>query len=213
MYSSDSYYQHARPELISEIPIGNHRILDVGCAEGFLGESLKQSDRASEVIGIEISSKAAGKAERKLDRVISGNLDVLNRDKLGLEPSSFDYIICGDVLEHLSDPWGIVQWLETLLKNDGKLIASIPNVRHWSVVLPLLFKGTWTYHSEGIMDQTHMRFFTRKSAIDLIEQSGLVVQSCDPLMHRKIDKIVYHISFGLFSGFAAYQWLISARKI
>jgi len=210
--STNQYYKCQRPELIKFIRSGHNRILDVGCAEGWLGESIKKLGLASEVVGIELFHEAAQVAESRLDKVICGNIESMNLEEIGLELESFDYIICADVLEHLRDPWTVLGWLTSRIKPGGYLIASVPNVRHWSVVLPLLLKGEWVYRLHGIMDQTHLRFFTRKSAIDLVQQSGLLIETCDALLYNKLDKAISGISFGGLSGFLAKQWLISARK-
>ena len=210
--NEQGYYNNSRLELICYFAKGSNRVLEIGCAEGLLGEYLKQHGFAKEVVGIEMFPDAAKAAEARLDRVICGDIEVMDYVGMRLAPGSFDYIVCADVLEHLRDPWVIVSWLETLLNGKGRLIVSIPNVRHWSVVFPLLFKGEWTYRPQGILDQTHLRFFTRKSAIDLIQRSGLKIESCDPLMYRKLDRAISRITFGGLAKFTALQWLISARK-
>jgi len=212
MDSSQLYYKCQRTELVRHIRQGRNRILDVGCAEGFLGQNLRQLGLASEVVGIEYVSDAAKSAGSKLDRVICGDIELMNRDEMGLEAESFDYIICGDVLEHLRDPWSVLSWLVTRLKPGGGVIASLPNVRHWSVLLPLLLKGEWEYQSRGIMDRTHLRFFTRKSSVDLIKQSGLTIETCEAISYRKLDKLILGITFGRLEGFTAIQWLITAKK-
>ena len=206
------YYNNSRLELLNKFTKGRNRVLEIGCAEGLFGEYLKQHGFAEEVIGIELFPDAANVAQTRLDKVICGDIEVMDHTGISLAPNSFDYIVCADVLEHLRDPWVIVSWLETLLNGEGRLIVSIPNIRHWSVVFPLLFKGEWTYRTQGILDQTHLRFFTRKSAMDLIQRTGLKIESCAPLMYRKLDKEISRITFGGLAEFTALQWLISARK-
>lgn len=209
---SNLYYKCKRPELAHHVLPGKHRILEVGCAEGILGESLKQQGLASEVIGIELFPDAAKVAESRLDRVICGDLELIDRNETGLECESFDYIICGDVLEHLRDPWETLNWLVTLLKKGGRLITSIPNVRHWSVVLPLLIKGKWEYKSSGILDKTHLRFFTKQSALVLVLKSGLSIDKCLPLTYRKVDRIGQKVFFGSLNGLFTIQWLLICCK-
>ncbi|MGH9440368.1 MAG: class I SAM-dependent methyltransferase, partial [Terriglobia bacterium] len=104
------YYKKLRHALTRRIQAGGNRILDVGCAEGMLGESLKKQGLAGEVIGIELVSDVAKVASARIDRVICGDIETIDRDGLGLEAKSFDYIICGDVLEHLRDPWETLTW-------------------------------------------------------------------------------------------------------
>lgn len=209
---SQLYYKCQRPELIQHIKPGNNRILDVGCAEGMLGESLKQHGMASELVGIELFPDAAKVAERRLDRVICGDFETMERKELGLEPESFDYIICGDVLEHLRDPWSGLSWLVSLLKRDGRIIASVPNVRHWSVSIPLLIGGRWEYREQGILDCTHLRFFTRQSALKMLRNAGLDIEACQPLMHRRLDKLGSKLTLGALNGLFCFQWLIVGQK-
>lgn len=206
---SELYYKCRRPELAQHICPGSNRVLDVGCAEGFLGESLKQMGRAQEVVGIELFPEAARVAESRLSRVICGDIETIDRNTLELEVGSFDYIICGDVLEHLRNPWAVLSWLASLLKRGGRLIVSIPNVRHWSVTFSLLFRGEWTYHTHGILDRTHLRFFTRKSAIRLFMECGLQVETCEGnKLHRKKDKLFNLALLGMGKELVTTQWII-----
>lgn len=210
---SQLYYKCLRPELVKHIQPGKNRVLDVGCAEGLLGETLKQLGLAAEVVGIELFPDAAKVAANRLDRVICGDIELMNYDEMGLEPESLDYIICGDVLEHLRDPWAVLSWLTTRLKPEGQLITSVPNVRHWSVLFPLLFKGEWQYRSHGIMDRTHLRFFTRKSAVQMLVDSGLHVVSCEgsPL-RRKKDKLINLLLLGMGRAFVSVQWTLVGKR-
>lgn len=210
---SKLYYKCQRPDLIRYIKSGKNRILDVGCAEGLIGENLKQQGLASEVVGIELFPDAAKVAASKLDHIICGDIELMNHDELELERESFDYIICGDVLEHLRDPWATLNWLTTLLKKDGLLIASVPNVRHWSVLLPLLFQGEWKYKAHGILDQTHLRFFTKKSAVQMIIDSGLQLVSCEgSKLWSKKDRLMNLLLLGMGKSFVSVQWSLVGKQ-
>jgi 2-polyprenyl-3-methyl-5-hydroxy-6-metoxy-1,4-benzoquinol methylase len=209
---SELYYKCKRPELIQQIQPGRNRILVVGCAEGLLGETLKQQGKARVVVGFELFPDVAKVAETRLDRVICGDIEAVRLEELELGAESFDYIICGDVLEHLRDPWAVLSWLVTRLKPEGVLIASLPNVRHWRVVFPLLFLGRWQYQSQGILDKTHLRFFTKQTACKLVEQSGLTVVKLEPLLQRKLDRAGKYFTLGLLSDLFAFQWLLIGRK-
>jgi SAM-dependent methyltransferase len=114
-------------------------------------------------------------ARSRVDQVFVGNIEELT---LPLEPASMSAILCLDVLEHMVDPWSAMTKLAALLAPGGVLVASIPNVQNYRVILPLL-QGRWDYASEGLLDRTHLRFFTRASAIELMECSGLVVDRVD----------------------------------
>lgn len=208
------YYKCERPELANFILAGPNRVLDIGCAEGALGKSLKQRGMAQEVVGIELFKEAAKIAETRLDRVLCGDIEALDWGALGLAEGTFDYILCGDVLEHLRDPWRVLTWLTSLLKNDGKLIASVPNVRHWSVIFPLLFLGRWTYRPHGIMDRTHLRFFTRKSAMQMFEDCGLKVDTSEGSSLRgKKDKLFNLAMLGMAPELVTIQWTLVGHRL
>jgi 2-polyprenyl-3-methyl-5-hydroxy-6-metoxy-1,4-benzoquinol methylase len=206
-----SYYQNVRSDLAEYVEKGNHRILDVGCGAGYFGEYLKQQGCASEVVGIEINIIAAEEAITKLDHVLCANLnqtsviDVLK----DFDKASFDYIVCADVLEHLIDPWEVLAQLVSYLKPNGRLVVSIPNVRHWSVWLPLIFQGHWEYREAGIMDRTHLRFFTRVSAIELLNRAGLDVATYYPLIGGK-SRLIHNLSMGLLKELLAIQLVFFA---
>ena len=152
-----SYFGHARPEVLALIPDTARAVLDIGCGAGRLGEALKARQQA-EVVGIELNEAAAAAARLRLDQVFVGDIEALD---LPLPPGRFDAIVCGDIIEHLRDPDHLLRQARAWLKPDGALVASIPNVRHHSVVRSVL-EGNWTYESAGLLDRTHLRFFTRR---------------------------------------------------
>jgi len=165
-----SYFEHARPELLDLIPGSAQSILDVGCGAGRLGEAVKARQGAT-VVGVEMDGAAARLAEGRLDRVLVGDAEVLEPD---FAPASFDAVVCGDVLEHLRDPGRLLRRARGWLRPDGRLVASVPNVRHHSVVRSLL-EGNWTYESAGLLDRDHLRFFTRREVEKLFFRAGFAV--------------------------------------
>ena len=164
------YYQFARPELLALVPESAERVLDVGCGAGRLGEAIKNRQPAV-VTGIEFMPEAAAHARGLLDEVFEGDAERLD---LPFESGSFDCVVCGDVLEHLRDPERFLQRVRGWLVQDGRIVASLPNVRHHSVVSALL-EGNWSYEPAGLLDETHLRFFTRRDIVDLFEQAGFQV--------------------------------------
>jgi 2-polyprenyl-3-methyl-5-hydroxy-6-metoxy-1,4-benzoquinol methylase len=171
------YYQQARPEVRSAVPAGARKVIDVGCANGQLGAHLKAERPGIEVRGIEVVAEAAERARQVLDDVIHGTAE----DELPERWPAPDCVIFADVLEHLVDPWAVVASWRTRLAARGTLVASIPNVLHRSVLYGML-RGRWEYTSEGILDRTHLRFFTRETALALIEGGGFRVQSVKRLL-------------------------------
>ncbi|MFC1474830.1 class I SAM-dependent methyltransferase [bacterium] len=174
---SDYYYSRPRPEILNELPRDQGRVLDVGCAAGFMGEELKKSG-AAHVAGIEIVPEVAREAEKRMDEVICGDIEEI---ELPFPPDSFDTIICADVLEHLKDPWAVMKKLSGVLKPEkGLMIVCIPNVAHYSVFVPLL-AGVWKYEEMGILDETHLRFFTASGAGEMIRGAGLELEKVLPV--------------------------------
>lgn len=172
---SDSYYSHVRPEILQLVPISATRILDVGCGAGVLGTSIK-SRRAAEVHGVELIAEAAERARTHLDKVWNSTIEEALHE---LPDSYYDCIVLADVLEHLIDPWSVLNTLKGKLAAGGKIVASIPNIQNWGILADLL-QGKWDYLNEGILDRTHLRFFTRKSVEELFWSAGLRIVSLAP---------------------------------
>ena len=165
------YYDFARPELLERIPPSAKRILDVGCANGRLGEAIKTRQDA-EVIGIEMNPSAAAAARTRLDRVLVGDVETLDS---GFAEGEFDAIICGDVLEHLREPAAFLKRSRSWLRPNGVLVTSVPNVRNQTVIRALL-DGNWTYEPAGLLDRDHLRFFTRREIEKLCFRCGLSIK-------------------------------------
>jgi methionine biosynthesis protein MetW len=146
----------------------NLDVLDVGC--GFATTSQHIAERGNRVTGIESSAEAVAVARQRVTEVIHADLQQL--DALG--DRRFDVIIFADVLEHLAWPIGVLRGYLDLLKDSGSVIVSLPNVGLWSVRLNLLL-GRFRYEETGVLDHTHLRFFTRRTAREMIEQAGLKV--------------------------------------
>jgi 2-polyprenyl-3-methyl-5-hydroxy-6-metoxy-1,4-benzoquinol methylase len=157
-------------------------VLDLGCASGRLGEALKAQGIASQVDGVELSESAAREARGRLDRVWVADLTDFDWAETA---DAYDVIIAADVLEHLADPWDTLRELRHHLATEGTIIASIPNIRYWKVIWDLLVRGEFRYVDEGILDRTHLRFFTRTGIRRLFVDSGYIV---DHLAPNPIDR-------------------------
>lgn len=148
------------------------RVLEVGSATGYMSRVLR--DRLDcTVTGIEISSAAADISREHLDQVIVGDAECLDLDE-ALGNVRFDAIVFADVLEHLRDPRRMLERIRSFLTDAGVIVASIPNVAHGSIRLSLL-AGEFRYRPVGLLDETHLRFFTRQSIQDLFESSGYTI--------------------------------------
>jgi SAM-dependent methyltransferase len=162
------YYTGVNQILLRSVPAGARRLLDVGCAEGRLGAALKGLDPGRVVHGIEREPDVAARAARHLDRVFT--LDV-ERDDPPLPPGSLDCILYGDVLEHLQDPGAVLRRHRKLLAPGGVILCSIPNAQHHSLLRAAL-TGDWQYTQSGLLDATHLRFFTASTALKLLLDAG-----------------------------------------
>lgn len=168
----NEYYRGVRPEMLALLGPNPRRVLDVGCAEGGFGEGVKRKTGA-EVWGIEMEPTAAAVAETRLDRVFNGTFEAVVAQ---LPVQGFDYVCFNDVLEHLYDPFEVLRQTKSLLGPNGRVIASIPNVRYMNHLFNYLVRRDWQYKSSGILDFTHIRFFTRKSLIRMFTECGYDVE-------------------------------------
>jgi 2-polyprenyl-3-methyl-5-hydroxy-6-metoxy-1,4-benzoquinol methylase len=202
------YYSNSRAELIPLIPISATRILEIGCAEGAFAKSLCAVRKGfrPEIIGVEINPSAALKAEQVLNAVFVGNIEQLElpfRDH-------FDCVVCADVLEHLVDPWKTLERLKAYLRPGGYVVSSIPNIQHWREVVNLL-GGSWEYTKEGIMDSTHLRFFTRKSIVNFFERSEFNVELLRSHVPTPRGRFLNSITGTLLEPFLTFQYHIVAK--
>ncbi|WP_448188850.1 class I SAM-dependent methyltransferase [Azospirillum sp. sgz301742] len=165
-----AYHDQVNPDLLDAIPAAATRILEVGCGTGALGQALKARTPQAHCTGLELNPEAAMVARQRLDRVVEGDAEddsVLAQ----IDGGSFDAVVFGDVLEHLIDPARLLTRLHRVTRADAVVIACIPNVQHWSVLTALL-GGHWDYTDGGILDRTHLRFFTLDSGLDLFMRAG-----------------------------------------
>ena len=165
------YYRNTRPEVVQLVPLTAKRILEVGCAAGETGRVLKERQVGVEVVGIEFNPQAADLARTKLDGVLCGDIETI--EQLPYPDEHFDCLVCGDVLEHLRDPEQVLKKLLRYLKPEATVVCSIPNIRHQSVLLDLLANGRWQYRDEGLLDRTHLHFFTRVEIGEMLARLGL----------------------------------------
>ena len=209
-------YIGKRDDILSQISVKTNKVLDVGCSSGALGEQIKQRFEC-EVTGIEVDENAARVAMEKLDKVIVGNLDNFNLESY-FSNNYFDCIIFADVLEHTKNPWIILKHFSQFLTDDGIIIISLPNVRHCTTILNLIFKGYWPYRESGIHDKTHLRWFTLRNIKELIQYSNLKIVHIKR-NYRITEKSHFSNRFAKYLGlpllkeFFVYQYIVSAKKV
>lgn len=208
---SDLYYGLIREEIFSLVPANSKKVLDIGGGFGGTSAELKRRGKADYVV---LTDLVADNHDPDVDRAYSGNLEdpeflkhILSRE------GPFDTVLCLDVLEHLRDPWSVVANIHAGLAPNGVIVASIPNMRHVNLVLPLVFKGKFELTDRGLRDRTHLRWFVRDSAIALMTGSGLALEK----IAGKPSKARWHkwtnfLTFGAFRSFFEKQYLIVVRN-
>ena len=208
-------YIGQRNDILGLVPSGAKRVLDVGCSNGAFGAQIKESTGAV-ISGIELCVDMAEEATSKLDHVYQGAVeDVLQSG--ALDEQKFDVIICADVLEHLVDPWTVLEKLKSLLSEDGSIVVSIPNIRHFSTLFSVIFLGYWPYRDRGIHDRTHLRFFTLRNIKELFSTSGLLIQDVHVNYRlvespHKINRFSKFFAWPGIRGFLAFQYLVRATR-
>ena len=193
---SQKYYKNVRADMLEFFPPNAKKILDIGCGNGALGAVLKERFGA-EVWGIELNRKPALQAEEKLDRVFIGPCEEFIDE---LPVGEFDAIYCNDVLEHLFDPYDVLERIKWKLSSNGVIISSIPNMRHYKTFKKLVLEKNWEYTESGTMDFTHLRFFTSKSIQKLYKDAGYHILTHKGINRTKsIKPYIYNIPL-LFSA-------------
>lgn len=170
MGDDESYYTHRRPEVVRLVPTEARQVVDIGCGGGALGASIKHALPRVQVRGVEVVSAEAEKARKVLD-------DAVAADAMAPLPASWpvpDCLVLADVLEHLVDPWATLAAWRQRSAPRAWAVMSIPNVSHTSVVEGLK-RGRFDYADEGLLDRTHMRFFTRITACEMVERAGFEI--------------------------------------
>ncbi len=165
-----------------------------------------KNEFGAHVTGVEVFEDVALEAREKLDRVIISSAETPGLfDEFKEE---FDLVVANDVLEHLLDPWTLVARLKNTLNSGGYMVASIPNVRF--VAKHLVLRGNWNYVDAGVLDRTHLRFFTRKSMIEMFTNAGYSVERVEGLTKPK--KPYKKLLMAMFGDFRTIQYCIVARK-
>ena len=170
---SNPSYVGTRIDLLALMSNDCRRALDIGCAEGALGSALKTRNPGTEVTGIELDPSMASHATKHLDRVLT--IDAMTALKsLVAEGQQYDVVICGDVLEHLEDPWSALRQIRQLCPI-GQVVVSLPNIGHWTTWWNVIARGYWPYRDRGIHDRTHLRFFARNNLAELFRSAGFQI--------------------------------------
>jgi 2-polyprenyl-3-methyl-5-hydroxy-6-metoxy-1,4-benzoquinol methylase len=205
-------YETDRPDIQRHVPRDARRILELGCSSGALGAALKARQEVT-VVGVEPSPEHAAEARERLDRVLALDAEAFLHAPRPPE-APFDCLIAADVLEHLVDPWSVLARMAELLSPGATVVVSLPNVTYWRGLLRVIRTGRWPLDAEGVFDRTHLRWFTRDDALELLRQAGLSAVDVEPrywasglglLWRRAVAHTPLH-------RFLPPQYVITARK-
>ncbi|MEZ0542591.1 class I SAM-dependent methyltransferase [Fibrella arboris] len=208
-----NYFSQVREDLIGQIPHSpTTRLLEIGAGGCDTLVAVKERKLASEVFGVELFSIENSNQQNPLiDKLFIGNIEQTLPD---FPIGYFDIILCGDVLEHLVDPWSTVQKISRFLKKGGLIIISCPNIReiiNWSRIL---VTGRFQYETSGIMDKTHLRFFCKKDLIEMMTTSELEpVRAIDNYFITPRRKKFRLLHLGILDPFLAPQTIVVSKKI
>ena len=213
----DEYYDDKSPEYfsgvrwdlvraIAEDP--KSRILEIGCGTGDTGAAALREGRCGQYCGIELNESAAEQARQQISEVIVGNVESI---PLPWGKNSFDVLIISEVLEHLIDPWKVLRRLHPLMKPGAVVFASSPNISHYRVI-KMLLAGQWKLEDAGVMDRTHLRWFTPTSYSQMFESCGYRVESITSVTPMSWKtKLINIITFNRMSHVFFVQINLCAR--
>ncbi len=206
----DAYHRNVRLDVVPYVPYTPGTLLDVGGGVGATAAELKRLGSARRVGVVDIVGGVSD-----VDFAYCGDIESESfMSDIVSSEGPFGTVLCLDVLEHIVDPWRLVRQLHQALAPGGVIVASIPNIRYFRALFPLFFLNRWTLRDSGVLDRTHLRFFVRSTAIELMTHSGLalekVVASPDG---RKLVAILRRLTFGLLNTFTDRQYIIRVRRI
>ena len=226
MTAPADYHDRLNTELLARLPAGARYVLEIGCGSGALARTYRAGHPAANYTGVECDAAAARRAQAACTRVVLGDIEAAAcwqaLDQLRPGPG-WDLVVLGDVLEHLRDPLATLAGLAARASVEARCVACIPNVGHVSLVYQLL-QARWDYADDGLLDRTHLRFFTQPTMVALFAQAGWEVQACTarvfepeaterallpllelaPRLGMDTEAMRLHLS--------AYQWLVEARR-
>jgi 2-polyprenyl-3-methyl-5-hydroxy-6-metoxy-1,4-benzoquinol methylase len=203
----DSYYRWARREIEQLLPATASRILDVGAGVGATSRWLKSRYPGAFAVALEGNASLLGELRQNVDEAHIVDLNGPLPDV-----GAPDLVLFLDVLEHLLRPEEVLARLTANMPANGTVIVSLPNVAHWSVSAPLFFKGRFQYEDSGLLDRTHLRFFTRKTAMELVNSAGFTVTSGTRMGFGPRTRFFDRLTFGVARDHLTYQFLMAGSR-
>lgn len=178
------------PDLLSIIPSKAQFLIEIGCSSGSLAREFKKKNPKSNYLGIDINESYLEIAKKYCDEVYSIDLDTEYNEFFWQQQNIRDCWIFGDVLEHLKDPWKLLKKIRSLIPLNGTIAACIPNAQHWSQQIKLNI-GDFRYQENGLMDKTHLRWFTRQTIIEMFEEANFQITKGIPRIFNEPDREKY----------------------
>ena len=206
----ETYHDLVRRDVFPLLPERVGAVLDFGGGVGATSGELRATGRAERAV---LFDQVADNALPAVDTVEALDLNDGAAVAAALARTGpFDTILALDILEHLVDPWATVALLDKALRPGGSLIVSVPNVNNLVVVVPLVFRGRFEYQDAGVLDRTHLRWFTRKSAIELATCSGMKLEATSANFSGRRNRYANNATLRLFERFFASQFKMRVRK-
>lgn len=207
----EGYYRAVKRVVLSHLPDGDlGDVFDVGGGEGATAAFLIENHRARSALVMDPYSVSKDQGNLCFSRESADDLEVF--DRMASEGAEFDTIMFLDVLEHLLDPWGTLAAVRSVHRDGGKLVVCMPNARFVALVVPLVLRGRFDYKASGIMDRTHIRWFTRATTIELIEGAGYKIEKINAFVEPRVSTINW-LTLGIFRRFFEYQYIVQATKL
>jgi 2-polyprenyl-3-methyl-5-hydroxy-6-metoxy-1,4-benzoquinol methylase len=205
-----SYFSGARHDMVALLSTKQSaHILEIGCGDGATGAAALAAGKAVHYTGVELMPEVAELARDRLQTVITGNIEQLDLNQF---QGQFDALIMSEVIEHLVDPWETLARLISCLKPGGEIIASSPNAAHRKVITSLI-AGRFEYTAEGVMDRTHLRWFTPHSYRALFERAGFIDVRVMPVRRpRLLPRLFNRLTADRYAHLSMTQIMVQARK-
>lgn len=201
-------------DLLAYIPPNCPRVVEVGCSTGALARAYLANNRDCDYVGVEIDADYAAVARGVCAEVIAVDVENMPADTFD-RLFAADCVVFGDTLEHLRDPWTVLRRIRPLLRPGGRVVACIPNAQHWSIQLRLAC-GLFRYEDSGLLDRTHLRWFTRVTALEMFQASGYRVIGGRPRIFPEAERDRYlpviH-AMATAAGFDANQAVVDALPL
>lgn len=206
---SNSYFSNVRKEIFSLLPHYCENILDLGCGNGSTLAWIKEKGMCKNTYGIDISKECYEK--KNIDFYLNEDLE---QSESFFKNIKFDIILILDVLEHLIDPDTFLKKVLNCLKKNGSIILCIPNIRHYSIFKNIFIKGDFHYTDSGILDKTHLRFYTKKSIIRFLANNNLTIKKTlkYPIDFPSKSKIFNMLTLKIFSDFLTQQYIFKINR-